>query len=189
MESRSLIGPDGTKRPARAWAQEALLTRPERGRAVTLEVRLPPEDVRQFGAVPKLFLVVPTYTFWRNGKEERWLLLTCGLIDHHAGPRQVRHDYAWRWGAEDAKRFLGQMWHVERFLTRPFVALERMLGCVVAAGGFLTLLQREEPQLVQTLAEEVVYWDKPVTIPQYRLARGILAVAARHGIATVQVNA
>ena len=49
----------------------------------------------------------------------------------------ARHmQYALRWRAEDGKRLLGQIWHLERFWTRSFLALERMLGCVVLAGGF-----------------------------------------------------
>lgn len=189
LDKRPLIGPDNTLRSAADWAKEALLTRPERGHAVTLPVRLPPKDVRQPQVPPKLFLVVPTYEFPRQGKMERWILLTCGLIDQHVGPRQVRHDYAWRWGAEDAKRFLGQIWHVERFLTRSWLALERMLWCTVAAGDFLAQLQQDEPDLTRQLQEEVLYWKKPVTIPCYRLARGIQTVAARTDKPMLQVNA
>jgi hypothetical protein len=188
-EDRRLLGPDGTCRPAGVWADEALVTRPERGHAVTLPVSLPPEDIRQSLPPARLFLVIPTYTFWRNGKLDRWVLLTRGLIDDHVGPRQIRHDYAWRWGAEDAKRFLGQIWHAERFLTRSYLALERMLWCLVVAGGFLTLLQREEPELAESLERQVHYWKKPVKIPSYRLARGLLAIAGRHGTPTLQVNA
>lgn len=183
---RGLIGPDGTRRPAQAWAEWALRHRPERGRAVTLPVRLPPQDVPQFGTPPPLWLVVPTYTF---GDGERWLLLTCGLIDQHAGPRQVRYDYALRWRAEDGKRFMGQMWHVERFLTQPFVSLERMLWCVVLAGGFLATLQREQPRLCEKLETEVLYHDKPFKIPGYRLARGLQAVAVHHRSMTMLNNA
>lgn len=189
LDSRPLIGPDNTLRSAGEWAREALLTRPERGHAVTLPVRLPPEDVRQPQSPPRLFLVVPTYEFLRHGKMEHWILLTCGLIDQHAGPRQIRHDYAWRWGAEDAKRFLGQIWHVERFLTRSYLALERMLWCTVAAGDFLARLQQDEPELSRQLQDEVLYWKKPVTIPCYRLARGIQTVAGRTAKPTLQVNA
>lgn len=188
-EDRQLVGPDGTRRAALAWAREALATRPERGHGVTLPVALPPEDVRQSPTAPRLHLVVPTYEFWRDGKPERWMLLTCGLIGHQAGPRQVRHDYGWRWGAEDAKRFLGQVWHIERFLTHSFLALERMLWCLVLAGGFLATLQREEATLAAELESEVLYWPKRMKIPEYRLARGILAVASQHGPPTMWGNA
>ncbi len=186
-KDRPLIGPDGTRRPAEHWAQQALTQRPERGRAVTLPVHLPPDQVKQLGPHPvPLWLVVPTSTF---GDDERWLLLTRGLIDPRAGPRQVRHDYALRWRSEDAKRFLGQIWRLERFLTRSFLALERMLWCVVAAGGFLALLEQEEPQLTQELAQETVYWDKDEVIHEYRMARGLMAVAAQNGIVAVANNA
>jgi hypothetical protein len=173
-DDRGLIGPDGTRRPARAWAEWALQHRSERGRAVTLPVRLPPPEVPQFGPPLPLWLVAPTYTF---GDGERWLLLTRGLIDQHAGPRQVRYDYALRWRAEDGKRWLGQIWHVERFLTRSFLALERMLWCVVLAGSFLANLQREQPRLRSELEGRVLYHDKPFKLPGYRLARGIQSVA------------
>jgi hypothetical protein len=188
-QDRKLLGPDGRVMSAGQWAQWALANRPVRGNAVTLEVSLPPEDVPQFGTPPKLFLVVPTYTFWRNGKLERWLLLTCGLIGHQVGPRQVRYDYALRWRAEDGKRFLGQVCRVERFLTRSFVALERMLWCACLAGGFLSLLQREEPGLSRELQEEVLYEHDDAVLPVYRLARGLHALAQRHGPATLTVNA
>jgi len=185
-EDRPLIGPDGTRRPAGRWAQIALRERPERGRAVTLPVHLPSEDVGLKGSSHRLWLVVPTYRF---GQDERWLLLTRGLIDRHAGPRQVRHDYALRWRSEDAKRFLGQIWHVERFLTRSFLALERLLWCVVAAGGFMASLEQEAPDLSEKLAGQVLYWDKPDVIHEYRMARGLTAVAAAHGCLAVANNA
>jgi hypothetical protein len=176
-EDRGLLGPEGWRHPAGYWADWALAHRPERGRAVTLPVRLPPGDVPQFGPSPPLWLVVPTYTF---GNNERWVLLTCGLVDQHAGPRQNRHAYALRWRAEDGKRFLGQIWHVERFLTQSFLALERMLWCVVLASGFVALLQRDYGRLCEPLQREVLYHEKAFTIPTYRLARGLQAVAIRH---------
>jgi len=185
-EDRALIGPDRTIRPAGEWADWALAYRPTRGRAVTLPVRLPPQHVRQAEMPPSLWLVVPTYRF---GSQDRWVLLTRGLIDQHVGPRQVRHEYACRWHSEDAKRLLGQVWHVERFLTRSFVALERTLWCVTAAGGFLASLQRDRPQLAQQLHEEVIYWHKPAIIPGYRLAHGLVSLAAQHGHATIPNNA
>lgn len=188
-QDRSLIGPDGRVMSAGQWAEWALANRPPRGNAVTLEVSLPPEGVPQYGTPPKLHLVVPTYTFVRNGKVERWLLLTCGLIGHHVGPRQVRYDYALRWRAADGKRFLGQICRVERFLTRSFAALERVLWCATLAGGFLSHLQREEPDLSRDLQEEVLYEDTDAVLPVYRLARGLHALAARHGPATLAVNA
>jgi len=174
-EDRGLVGPDGTRRPAGAWANSALAHRPERGRAVTLPVRLPPDEVRQYGP-PPLHRVVPTYTF---GNDERWVLLTCGLIDQHTGPRQVRWDYALRWRAEDGKRFLGQVWHVERFMTRSFLALERMLWCVVLAGGFVAMLQREHTRMCERMNSQLLYHEKAFKIPGYRLARGLQAVACR----------
>jgi len=79
---------------------------------------------------------------------------------------------------------------VERFLTRSFVALERTLWCAALAGGFLSHLQREEPDLSRELQEEVLYEDTDVVLPVYRLARGLHALAARHGpAATLAVNA
>ena len=129
---------------------------------------------------------MPTYRFADGG---RWVLLTRGLIDQHVGPRQVRHDYALRWRAEDGKRFLGQLWHVERFLTRSFLALERFLHCVVAAGGFLAMLQRDWPELALPLQTEVVYWNKPIRVPTYHLARGVINAALQHGLSPVLVNA
>lgn len=188
-EDRALVGPGGRVMSAGRWADWALANRNVRGNAVTLEVSLPLEDVPQYEEPPKLFLVVPTYTFFRNGKEERWVLLTCGLIGHHVGPRQVRYDYALRWRAEDGKRFLGQVCHVERFLTGSFVALERMLWCVSLAGGFLSYLQREEPSLCEQLQQEVLYWDKDAVLPVYRLAHGLHALTTRSGPATLAVNA
>ena len=188
-EDRSLLGPDGRVMPAGRWADWALGNRNVRGNAVTLEVSLPPEQVPQFGTPPKLFLVVPTYTFWRDGKVDRWVLLTCGLIGHHVGPRQVRYDYALRWRAEDAKRFLGQVCRVERFMVRSFTAIERTLWCVTLAGGFLSHLQRTEPDLSRQLQQEVLYWDKDVVLPVYRLARGLHALTTRGGPATLAVNA
>ncbi len=189
-QDRALLGPDGRVMSAGQWADWALANRNVRGNAVTLAVSLPPTDVPQFGTPPSLHLVVPTYTFLRNGKAERWLLLTCGLIGHHVGPRQVRYDYALRWRAEDGKRFLGQVCRVERFLTRSFLAVERMLWCATLAGGFLGHLQREEPEISGELQREVLYWDKDVVLPVYRLARGLHALTARRGpAATLAVNA
>ena len=188
-EDRALIGPDGTTRSAGQWAAWALANCNERGRAVTLKVSLPPEQVPQYGTSPTLHLLVPTYTFIRNGKPERWVLLTCGLIGHHVGPRQARHDYALRWRAEDGKRFLGQVCRVERFLTRSFPAVERMLWCATLAGGFFSCLQREEPELSTQIQQEVLYWDNDVVLPVYRLAHGLHVLTARCGRATLAVNA
>lgn len=185
-EDRPLLGTDGSIRSAGQWADWALASRPERGRAVTVPVFLPPAHVPQTKPPVKLWLVVPTYRF---GSDERWVLLTRGLIDDHAGPRQVRHDYAMRWRAEDAKRFLGQIWHVERFMVRSFLAIERVLWCVVLASGFQSMLQREEPALAKELQQEVLYWDKPFALPGYRLARGIQAIIQREGPAVMAVNA
>jgi hypothetical protein len=189
-QDRPLIGPDGTLKSAGNWAQWALANRPVRGNAVTLEVRLPPDQVRQALTPPTLHLVIPIYTFWREGKEERWMLLTCGLIGQHVGPRQVRYDYALRWRAEDAKRFLGQVCHVEKFLTRSFVAMERMLWCVTVAGGFLSHLQRQAPGLSEQLQQEVLYWEnKKCVLPVYRLARGLQTLATRSRHPFMAVNA
>jgi hypothetical protein len=186
-EDRPLIGPDGALGSAGTWAAWALANRSVRGNAVTLEVSLPPDQVRQYGTPPKLHLVIPTYTFIRNGKEERWILLTCGLIGHQVGPRQTRYDYALRWRAEDAKRFLGQIWHIERFLTRSFLALERLLWCVCLAGGFIAMLQREERQWCEELRSHVLYHRKKDRVPCYRLARGLQAVAVE-GVAMPMLN-
>lgn len=189
-QDRALIGPDGRVLSAGQWAQWALANRNVRGNAVTLAVSLPPDQVPQYGTPPPLQLVVPIHTFVRSGKEERWLLLTCGLIGHHVGPRQSRHHYALRWRAEDGKRFLGQICRVERFMARSFTALERTLWCATLAGGFLSCLQREEPELSRELQEEVLYEDTDVVLPVYRLARGLHALTARHGpAATLAVNA
>ena len=191
-EDRALIGPDSSRRSAGAWADWALAHCNQRGRAVTLPVRLPREDVRQADHPPRLDLLVPTYTF---GHAQRWVLLTCGLLSGPAsfrqGPRQARHDYALRWRSEDAKRLLGQIWHAERFLVRSFLAIERLLWCVAAAGGFLAMLRREQPQLVEQLESEVLYHeqDKSCIIPDYRLARGIQAAAAKDGYVTMLNNA
>lgn len=88
-----------------------------------------------------------------------------------------------------AGAILGQLWHVERFLVRSFLAIERMLGCVVAAAGFLATLQRDEPAPCQQLQADVLYWDKPFKIPGYRLACGIRTAAARYGPASMPCNA
>jgi hypothetical protein len=188
-EDRALIGPDGTRRSTGQWADWALTHQTPRGNAVTLSVSLPADQVPQHGRSPGLHLVVPVYSFIRNGKPDRWTLLTCGLIGQHIGPRQVRYDYALRWRAEDAKRFLGQIWHVERFLTRSFLALERMLWCVVLAGGFLARLQRREHRMSRQLETEVLYWDTPYKIPGYRMARGLQAIAGQVGCLAVPNNA
>ena len=188
-EDRALVGEGGRVMPAGRWADWALANRPIRGNAATLEVSLPPDQVPQYGTPPKLHLLVPTCTFVRNGKPDRWVLLTCGLIGHHVGPRQVRYDYALRWRAEDGKRFLGQVCRVERFMVRSFDAIERTLWCASLAGGFLSELQREEPELSRQLQEEVLYDDTDVVLPVYRLARGLHALTTRSGVATVAVNA
>jgi hypothetical protein len=188
-EDRPLIGPDGTTRSTGQWADWALANQPPRGNAVTLPVKLPADRVPQYGTSPPLHLVVPIYTFMRDGKPDRWTLLTCGLIGHHVGPRQVRYDYALRWRAEDGKRFLGQIVRFERFMTRSFVALERMLWCVTLAAGFLSLMQREEPDLAAELEQEALYRDKPFKIASYRLARGMQSVCVRSGRTPVTVNA
>jgi hypothetical protein len=188
-EDRPLLGPDGSIRSAGKWADWALANRDVRGNAVTLEVSLPTEHVPRFGSSPKLHLVVPIHTFMRNGKRDRWVLLTCGLIGHHVGPRQVRYDYALRWRAEDAKRLIGQVFHVERFLTRSFVALERMLWCTTLGVGFLSHLQREEPQLCAELEKETLYWNEDRVLPVYRLAHGLHSITARSERVTMPVNA
>ena len=74
-------------------------------------------------------------------------------------------------------------------MTRSFLALERTLWCATLAGGFLAHLQRTEPQLAADIEQEVLYWDKDVVLPVYRLARGLHALAARHGPAALAVNA
>lgn len=129
---------------------------------------------------------MPTYRF---ADGDRWLLLSRGVVDSDTGPGPARHEYGLRWRSEDAKRLLGQIWHVERFLVRSWVALERVLWCVVAAGGFQALLQREDARLAGQLQEQVLYWDKPAVIPGYRLARGLQAVAQQTGHVPVLNNA
>jgi hypothetical protein len=179
-QDRKLIGPQDQLASAGDWATWALQNRPVRGNAVTVPVRLPESVVGLPGSQVPLHLVVPIYQFSRDGLPDRWLLLTCGLIGHGTGPRQVRHGYALRWRAEDAKRYLGQIWHVERFLTRSMLALERMLAAACLAGGFLARLQQDQPELCQYLQEQVLYHDATCTVPCYRLARGIQALAVRH---------
>lgn len=188
-ENRALVGPGGQVRSTGEWADWALAHQRPRGNAVTLPVSLPVDQVSQYGLSPSLHLLVPVYGSIRNRKPDRWTLLTCGLIGHHIGPRQVRYDYAPRWRSEDAKRFLGQLWHVERFMTRSFVALERMLWCVVLASGFLTRLQCRERRLSRELEAEVLYWDKPYKIPGCRIARGLQAIASRTGCLALPNNA
>jgi hypothetical protein len=188
-EDRALIGPDGTRGSTGQWADWALAHQTPRGNAVTLPVRLPADQVPQHGPSPPLYLVVPVYSFIRDRKPDRWTLLTCGLIGHRVGPRQVRYAYALRWRAEDAKRFLGQVWHVERFLTRSFVALERMLWCVVLASGFLARLQGRERRMCRQLETGVPYWDKPYKLPGYRMARGLQAIAGQAGYLALPNNA
>jgi hypothetical protein len=104
-------------------------------------------------------------------------------------PRQVRHEYALRWRAEDGKRLLGQIWHVERFLVQSFLALSRLLWCVCPAGGFLAMLQREEPALCQQRESEVLYLIEDCALPGYRLARGVQAAAIRQPAIPVLNNA
>jgi hypothetical protein len=178
-EDRPLIGPDGSLQSAGHWADWALANCPHRGQAATLPVYLPVADVPQPEGRRKLWLLAPTYGFIRNGKPDRWVLLTCGRIDQHAGPRQLRHEFAFRWRAEDGKRLLGQIWHVERFMVRSFLALDRLLWCVCLAGGFVAMLTRQEPKLCRQMESEVLYLDKDCTIPGYRLTRGIHAAAIR----------
>jgi hypothetical protein len=77
-------------------------------------------------------------------------------------------------------------------MVRSFVALERTLWCATLAGGFLSHLLCEEPELSRELREEVLYEDAAadVVLPVYRLARGLHALTARHGpAATLAVNA
>jgi len=64
-----------------------------------------------------------------------------------------------------------------------------MLWCAALAGGFLSHLRRDEPGLSDQLEQEVLYEDTDVVPPVYRLARGLHALAARHGPATLAVNA
>ncbi len=152
---------------------------------MTLPVKLPLGKER---VSEKLHLVVTTYRFGK--KQERLVLLTRGLIGQKAGPRQVRRMYARRWRAEDAKRFFGQLWHVEKFLTRSYVALERMLGAVTCAGGFLADLQRSNPDLALELQQEgVLYTHQHEKVPCYRLARGIQALALRREPPSMLQNA
>jgi hypothetical protein len=189
MENRPLRGPDGTCRSAGEWANWALAHQSPRGHAVRVPVHLVlPQFAKVIEELP-LNLLVPTYGFFRNGKPDRWLLLTRGLTSSHVGPRQTRLFYGRRWRAEDAKRFVGQIWHAERFLTRNFLALERMLWCVCLAGGFIAELQREEPALARQLEQKILYWDKPYTLACYRVARGLQATTATSGPPMLLKNA
>ncbi len=186
---RSLIGPDGIRKPARVLAKEALAVGMPRGHAVTVKVRLPPEQVRQLPHAPTLWLVIPTYAL---GDDEPWLLLTCGLIDQHAGRRQVRHHYALRWRAEDARRMFGQIWHMERFLTRSFLSLERILACVALASGFIIEMQQQLPEVCDEIAGQILRLpvDEEPTLPAYRVIRGLPVLIARaKGVYAMTVNA
>ena len=57
------------------------------------------------------------------------------------------------------------------------------------AGGFLSHLQRQEPELCEQLFQEVLYVDKEVVLPVYRLARALHTLTTRCGPATLAVNA
>jgi hypothetical protein len=96
--------------------EETLRARPERGRAVTLVLRLPPA-VDRSGTSPHL--VVTADRFCR--KRERQVFLTRGLIGHHVGLRQIRRMYARRWRAED-ETLLWTSLARGRFLTSSYVA-------------------------------------------------------------------
>jgi len=176
---RHLVGPEGTTRSTQQWAQHALQTRPERGRAVTLPVRL------TWNPTP-LWLVIPT---WEPPGGDRQILLTRGLIDQHCGPRQVRHDYACRWRAEDGARFLGQLFHFERFLVRRFVAIYRTLLIMAIAFAFLSELWSSQDPLAEAAMNRIVRWSKGFDIPVYRLAAGVRALAAEAGVAALPHNA
>ena len=94
-----------------------------------------------------------------------------------------------RWRSEDAKRFLGQVWHVERFLTRSFLSLERMLWCVVAAEDFPAELEMDEPDLAEQPNKAVIYWNKPPVIHGCRKARGLSAASVTRGSALPRESA
>jgi hypothetical protein len=71
-----------------------------------------------------------------------------------------------------------------------YVALKRMLGCVVCAGSFLADLQRQCPDLTQELEREgVLYTHHKDKVPCYRLARGLQALALRHDPPSLRQNA
>lgn len=186
---RPLIGPDGLRKPAHVLAKEALAAGTPRGHAVTVKVRLPTEQVRQAPHAPTLWLVIPTYA---TGEDEHRLLLTCGLIDQHAGRRQVRHHYALRWRAEDARRMFGQLWHIEKFLTRSFLSLERMLACVALASRFIVEMQQQLPDVCDEIAGQLLRLlvdDDPI-IPAYRVVRGLPVLIARaKGVYAMTLNA
>jgi hypothetical protein len=176
---RHVIGPDGSLRSTQDWADYALKTRLERGRAVTLPVRL------RWNPTP-LWLVIPT---WQPPDGQRHILLTCGLVDQRCGPRQIRHHYAYRWRAEDGARFFGQVFRFERFLVRRFVAIYRTVLIAAVAFAFLSELLQDQDPLTDAAMHRIVRWKKEWEIPIYRLADGIRAVAAEAGIATIANNA
>jgi hypothetical protein len=176
---RYLIGPEGSIRSAQQWAEYALKTHPQRGRAVTLPVQLPWNPTR-------LWLVVPT---WESPDGDRQVLLTCGLVDQRHGPRQIRYDYAYRWRAEDGARFLGQIFHFERFLVRCFVAIYRTMVLAAIALAFVSELLRDDDPLADAAMNRIVRWDREYRIPVYRVAAGIQAIAAQAGIAALPNNA
>ena len=61
--------------------------------------------------------------------------MTCGLIDQHTGPAQTRHDYAWRWRAEDAKRLGIQTGDLVQLETRrDKMVMEARVGNVCRPG-------------------------------------------------------
>ena len=74
-------------------------------------------------------------------------------------------------------------------MPRSFLALERILWCVVLAGGFLARLQGRERRLAGQLETEVLYWNKPYKIAGYRMARGLQAVASQAGHLALPNNA
>lgn len=176
---RHLIGPQGSVRSAHQWAEHALKTCPQRGRAVTLPVRLTWSPIQ-------LWLVVPT---WEPPDGDRHILLTCGLIDQHHGPRQIRYDYAYRWRAEDGARFLGQILHFERFLVRSFVAIYRTIVIAAIAFAFVSELLWNHDPLADAAINRIVRWNKGYRIPVYRAAAGIRAIAAQAGVAALPNNA
>jgi hypothetical protein len=176
---RIIMGPDGTRRSTQEWATYALQTRPERGRAVTLPVQLP-------WARARLWLVVPT---WEPPDGDRQILLTRGLIDQRRGPRQVRHDYAYRWRAEDGARLLGQLFHFERFLVRGFAAIVRTMLVAAIVVAFLAEWLQDDDPAAEEVMQHIVRWSKGYQIPLYRLATGVRAVAAEAGIASLPNNA
>ena len=86
----------------------------------------------------------------------------------------------------------GQLWHIEKFLTRSFLSLERMLACVALASGFIVEMQQQLPDVCDEIDGQLLRLlvdDDPI-IPAYRVARGLPVLIARaKGVYAMTLNA